>query len=70
MFSHIIDPHTNSCGISGPHQTTVIASTAMHADALATSISIAVPGKIRQFRRRYGKAFPLDDSNWTISNPN
>ena len=64
IFSHIIDPHTGY-GIPGPHQTTVIASTAMHADALATSISILCPGKIRQFRRRWRKAFPLDDSNWT-----
>lgn len=62
-YSHIIDP-ISGLGIPGPHWTTVIAGNALHADALATTLSLLPIKQIQKFRKKWKRKFPEQDHNW------
>ena len=62
-FSHIIDPLTGM-GIPGPHWTTVKAHQAIHADALATTLSVLAPGRIKKFQKKWTKKISGLPNNW------
>lgn len=65
-YSHIIHPKSGF-GIPGPHWVTVRASQAIHADALATALSVLPMGRIKQFRKKWNRMFKSLDSNWYYS---
>lgn len=64
-YSHIIDPGTGF-GIPGPHWTTVTAGQAIHADALATALSVLSDKKIRPFQKKWKRRFPQLKMNWNF----
>ncbi|MDZ4710536.1 MAG: FAD:protein FMN transferase [Saprospiraceae bacterium] len=62
-YSHIIDPLTG-LGIPGPHWTTVNADRAIHADAVATTLSVLPPGRLKKFQKKWTKKFSGQSTNW------
>ena len=63
-YSHIINP-VSGYGIAGPHLTTVIAENGMHADALATTLSVLQEIAVSKFNRKWRKTFPNISSKWS-----
>lgn len=64
-YSHIIDPRTGY-GVPGPHWTTVIASSATHADALATVMSLLSGKELKKFGRKWKKRFGTQGEYWVM----
>jgi thiamine biosynthesis lipoprotein len=62
-YSHIINPETGY-GIPGPHLTTVIAQNGMHADALATTLSMLDDYQIKRFKKKWKKSFKEISADW------
>jgi thiamine biosynthesis lipoprotein len=65
-YSHIINPKTG-LGIPGPHWTTVIGGRAIHADALATTLSVMPVRRHKNFPKRWAKKFPTETIDWRFS---
>jgi thiamine biosynthesis lipoprotein len=65
-YSHIINPKTG-LGIPGPHWTTVVGGRAIHADALATTLSVLPVRRHGQFIKKWAKNFSMESPDWRYS---
>lgn len=65
-YSHIINPKTGM-GIPGPHWTTVIGGRAIHADAIATTLSVLPVRRHKKFIKKWERKFPTESIDWKYS---